>query len=308
MSSARYPGRVPGFLESALDLFLAHVRIEKGLAANTVEAYGRDLRDYLRHLEKAGVARWGEVGREQVAGHLAGLVARGLSPRSQARALSAIRVFHRVLRDQGIAPVDPTVEIEAPRAGRKLPRLLSHTEVESLLAAPQPKDPAGRRDRAMLETLYAAGLRVSELVTLRVEDLDLETQLVRARGKGGKERIVPLGAAAVEALREYLTVARPALLKGRKSSDLFVTPLGRRMSRQGFWKLINRYALVAGIGRRIGPHQLRHSFATHLLGGGADLRAVQTMLGHSDIATTQIYTHLDRGQVRALHRRFHPRG
>ena len=294
-------------LEPALDLFLAHVRVEKGLAANSVEAYGRDLRRYLDFLARRGLSSWEAVGRAEVQAHLSSLVERGISPRSQARALSAIRALHRLLAADQLAPSDPTDEIDAPRSGRKLPGLLSVVEVERLLAAPALGTAAGVRDRAMLELLYATGLRVSELVTLGVNQVDLEARVVLARGKGSKERLVPLGAPAAAALRAWLAGPRERMLKGRRSKDLFVTPRGGRMTRQGFWKLIARHARVAGIRGRVSPHKLRHSFATHLLAGGADLRAVQAMLGHADVSTTQIYTHVDRSQVRRLYDRHHPR-
>jgi integrase/recombinase XerD len=294
-------------LDPALDLFLAHIRVEKGLAANSVEAYGRDLRRYLEFLAGREVTSWDAVGRAEVQAHLASLVERGISPRSQARALSAIRSLHRLLAADRIAPSDPTDEIDAPRAGRRLPRLLSVEEVERLLAAPTPRTAAGLRDRAMLELLYATGLRVSELVSLGVNQVDLESRVVLARGKGSRERLVPVGVPAVEALRAWLARPRERMLKGRRSRDLFVTPRGGRMTRQGFWKLIARYARAAGIRTRVSPHGLRHSFATHLLAGGADLRAVQAMLGHADVSTTQIYTHVDRSQLRRLYDRHHPR-
>lgn len=294
-------------LEAALDLFLSHVRLEKGLSANSVEAYGHDLRRYAEHLGALGVTDWAAVGRAEVQAHLAALVERGLSSRSQARALSAIRGLHALLVREKLATADATEEIEAPRPGRKLPALLSREEVEALLAQPDPRRAAGRRDRAMLELLYATGLRVSELVGLELNDVNLETRVLVARGKGAKERLVPVGAPAAEAVRAYLQTARDALLKGRRSKHLFVTPRGRPLTRQGFAKLLGRCARAAGIRRRISPHKLRHSFATHLLEGGADLRAVQAMLGHADVSTTQIYTHVDRTHVRRLYDRFHPR-
>ncbi len=294
-------------LEPALDLFLSHVRVEKGLAANSVEAYGRDLRRYVEHLAAMGVSSWEAVTRTEIRAHLAELVRRGLSARSQARALSAIRSLHALLLAEKLAPVNAADEIDAPRAGRKLPAPLSRAEIERLLAAPDVRNPAGRRDRAMLELLYATGLRVSELVSLELNDLDLESRVLVARGKGGKERLVPVGAPAAEAVRGYLAGARDRLLRGRRSKDLFVTPRGRRMTRQGMAKLLDRCARAAGIRRRISPHKLRHSFATHLLEGGADLRAVQAMLGHADVSTTQIYTHVDRTHVKRLYERFHPR-
>ncbi len=294
-------------LDPALDLFLAHVRLEKGLAANSVEAYGRDLRRYLEFLASRGRTSWESVGRPDVRAHLADLVDRGLSPRSQARALSAIRALHRLLCSERIAPIDVSDEIDAPRPARRLPRPLAPAEVSKLLAAPDPCTPSGARDRAMLELLYATGLRVSELISLQLNDVDLESRMVLARGKGSKERIVPLGAPAARAVGRWLAGPRDRLLRGRRSRDLFVTPRGRRMTRQGFAKLLDRHARVAGIGRRISPHKLRHTFATHLLAGGADLRAVQAMLGHADISTTQIYTHVDRSHVQRLYDRFHPR-
>jgi integrase/recombinase XerD len=294
-------------LEPALDLFLSYLKVEKGLAANSVEAYGRDLRRYLDDLARAGVASWERVGRPEVRAHLASLTARGLSPRSQARALSALRAFHRLLCRERLAPADPTDEVDSPRPGRRLPEVLSPGEVSRLLAAPDARRPAGARDRAMLELLYAAGLRVSELVSLDLNQVDLESRVLLVRGKGSKERLVPVGGPAAEALRRWLSGPRERMLRGRRSRDLFVTPRGRRMTRQGFWKLLGRYARGAGIRRRFSPHTLRHAFATHLLAGGADLRAVQAMLGHADISTTQIYTHLDRSQVRRLYDRHHPR-
>jgi integrase/recombinase XerD len=294
-------------LDPAFDLYLAHLRVEKGLAANSVEGYGRDVRTYLDALAKMGVRSWDEVGRTEVRAHLAGLVKAGLSPRSQARALSAIRGLHKLLVGERLAKADPTDEVDAPRQARSLPGLLGREEIERLLAAPDPRKAAGRRDRAMLELLYATGLRVSELISLQLNDLDLEARVLIARGKGNKERLVPVGAPAVEAVKAYLATARERLLKGRRSKDLFVTPRGRRLTRQGFAKLLGRYARAAGIRRAISPHKLRHSFATHLLEGGADLRAVQAMLGHADVTTTQIYTHVDRSHVKRLHARFHPR-
>jgi len=308
-SEDRPPDAGAGPLEPALDLFLAHIRVEKGLSANSVEAYARDVRRYLDDLSAAGVGDWGAVTRVQVQAHLARLLERGISARSQARALSAIRGFHRLLAAERIAPADPTDEVDAPRGARRLPQLLSRAEVERLLAAPAAvRTAAGVRDRAMLELLYATGLRVSELVTLDLNQVNLESRVLLARGKGDKERLVPVGTPAAQAIRAYLAGgARERLLRGRKSRDLFVTGRGSRMTRQGFWKLIRRYARSAGIRRAISPHKLRHSFATHLLEGGADLRAVQAMLGHADVTTTQIYTHVDRTHVKRLYDRFHPR-
>ena len=213
----------------------------------------------------------------------------------------------RFLQVENYATVNPTAIIESPRLVAKLPSVLGGREVEALLAAPTGQEPIEVRDRAMLELLYATGLRVSELVSLGVNQVDLEARVVLARGKGSKERLVPVGAPAAEALRAWLAGPRERVLRGRRSKDPFVTPRGGRMTRQGFWKLIARHARAAGIRGRASPHQLRHSFATHLLAGGADLRAVQAMLGHADVSTTQIYTHVDRSQVRRMYDRHHPR-
>jgi integrase/recombinase XerD len=294
-------------LDPALDLFVAHARVEKGLADNSVEGYGRDLRRYVDHLEAMGIGGWEQVGRPEIRSHLAELLRLGISGRSQARALSAIRQLHRLLVRERVAAADPTDEVDSPRPGRKLPEPLSREEMDGLLAAIDLRSPAGLRDRAMIELLYATGLRVSELVCLRLNDVDLEGRVLLARGKGSKERMVPIGTPAAEAVKTYLARAREPLLKGRRSRELFVSPRGGRLTRQGFAKLLRRHARAAGIRRPISPHKLRHSFATHLLEGGADLRAVQEMLGHADISTTQIYTHVDRTHVRRLHQRFHPR-
>ena len=308
MARREPPAAEGGPLAPALDLFLSHLRVEKGLARNSVESYARDVRRYLAFLARAGRSSWDDVGRGDVQAHLGGLAREGLSPRSQARALSALRGLHRLLVSERVARADPTDEVDAPRRTRKLPQLLSREEVDRLLAAPrQVRGAAGARDRAMLELLYATGLRVSELVTLEVSQVDLESRVVLARGKGDKERLVPVGAPAADALRAWLSGPRDQVLRLRRSRDLFVTPRGRRMTRQGFWKLLARYARAAGIARPVSPHKLRHSFATHLLEGGADLRAVQSMLGHADVSTTEIYTHVDRAQARRLHSRHHPR-
>ncbi len=290
-----------------LDAFAGFLRAERGLSGKTVEAYAADLRAYFAFLERQGVAQLEQVRRQEVVGHLEGLRRGGLSSRSAARHLAALRGFHRFLVAEQLCPGDPTEDVETPRAAKRLPVFLTLEEVLRLLQAPDEEAPAGLRDAAMLELLYATGLRVSELVKLAVQDVNLEAGYVVAFGKGKKERLVPVGKAAAERVREYLRSARPVLLRGREARALFVTPLGRGFSRQGFWKLVRRYALKAGIKKSISPHKLRHSFATHLLERGADLRAVQAMLGHADLATTQIYTHVDRTRLHALYDRHHPR-
>jgi integrase/recombinase XerD len=231
----------------------------------------------------------------------------GLNARSRARHLVSIRGFYRFLTQEEILCSDPTRLIDLPKSGLKLPDVLTIDEVKRLLVAPDPKKPSGCRDAAMLELLYAAGLRVSELITLKLQDVNLTAGYVRVFGKGAKERVVPIGQYAQEKIRRYTNGARQALLKDRMSATLFVARAGKPLSRQGFWKLIKRYGLRAGLRKMITPHALRHSFASHLLEGGADLRAVQTMLGHADIATTQIYTHVARDHLKHLHQKFHPR-
>ena len=294
-------------VEHALDPFIAYLRAERGLSGNTVEAYARDLQDYFRHLAKHGIAEPSWARRDHVLAHMASLAARGLSGRSRARHLSAIRAFHRFLRAEKVAAVDPTEDIDTPKAAKKLPVYLKLAEVEALLASPDELKLEGARDRAMLELLYATGLRVSELTRLPLNHLNLQAGYLIARGKGNKERMVPVGVVAVEKVRRYLAGARHALLRGKESRALFVTSRGRPFTRQGFWKLLRRYALKAGIGRAPSPHKLRHSFATHLIERGADLRAIQEMLGHADLSTTQIYTHVDRARLKAVYDKSHPR-
>ncbi len=295
----------PSALDQALDRYLDHLRVERGLLSATLEAYARDLREYTDWLARQGISRLGDVTEPIILQHLSALQLRGLSRASQARHLAAVRGLHRFANAEGIAATDPSEGVGATRGSRPLPNFLGIDEVDRLLAQPGGDTPAGARDKAMLEVLYASGLRVSELVSLPIGAIDLQTGVVRVRGKGGKERIVPVGERAREALARYLA-ARQKLLGVRRSPDLFVTSRGARMTRQGFWKLLGRYARAAGIEQRVYPHTLRHSFATHLLERGADLRAVQAMLGHADIATTQIYTHVDRERLKAVIAK-HPR-
>jgi integrase/recombinase XerD len=305
--AARQQGRAPDAIDLGLDSYLAHLRVERGLLPATLESYARDLAEYLEWLRAQGVRALSSVTEQQILQHLASLQRRGLSRSSQARHLAAVRGLHRFAVAEGLAPQDPSAQVGATRGSRPLPNFLGVGEVDRLLAQPYARQGApGARDRAMLELLYASGLRVSELVTLPLSAVDLRTGVARVRGKGDKERVVPVGERALEALARYLGGPRAQLLGARQSRDLFVTPRGARMTRQGFWKLLTRYARAAGISRRVTPHTLRHSFATHLLERGADLRAVQAMLGHADIATTQIYTHVDRERLKAVLSR-HPR-
>lgn len=296
-----------GLMQAALlDAFVAFLRAERNLAPKTVDAYATDLRDYLAELGKRGVTAEAAT-REDVLEHLAWLGQKGLSPRSRARHLAALRGFHRFLEDEKLTSGDPTADLDTPRHARKLPIFLSLDEVEALLAAPDVKTLAGVRDHAMIEVLYATGLRVSELVNLGLNDVNLTDGFLLAFGKGRKERVVPLGRKAIDALKAWLEGPRAAMLKGRESRALFVSPRGKGLTRMGFWKLLRRHAVAAGITKQLSPHKLRHSFATHLVERGADLRAVQAMLGHADLATTQIYTHVDARRLRTLYDDKHPR-
>ncbi|MBL8917255.1 MAG: site-specific tyrosine recombinase XerD [Myxococcaceae bacterium] len=293
-------------MDALLDAFVTFLRAERNLAPKTVDAYAMDVRDWLDELKRRGLAVESAT-RDDVLEHLAWLARKGLSARSRARHLAALRGFHRFLEDEKLAPGNPTDDLDTPKHTRKLPVFLTLDEVEALLASPELSTPSGLRDRAMIEVLYATGLRVSELVKLGVNDVNLTDGFVLVMGKGRKERVVPLGKHAIGHLQAYLTSSRPALLKGRQTSALFVTPRGKGFSRMGFWKLLRRHARRAGITKALSPHKLRHSFATHLVERGADLRAVQAMLGHADLATTQIYTHVDSQRLRGTYDRHHPR-
>jgi len=293
--------------DALLDRYLDFLMVEKGLAAQTIEAYSRDLVRYISFLVECGRTTVSEADTPLILKYLISMREDGLNARSRARHLVSIRGFYRFLAQEEILPSDPSRLIDLPKSGLKLPDVLTIDEVKRLLDAPDPKKSSGCRDAAMLELLYAAGLRVSELITLTLQDVNLTAGYVRVFGKGAKERVVPIGQYAQEKIRRYTTGARQALLKDRISATLFVARAGKPLSRQGFWKLIKRYGLRAGLRKVITPHTLRHSFASHLLEGGADLRAVQTMLGHADIATTQIYTHVARDHLKYLHQKFHPR-
>lgn len=291
-----------------LDLFLNYLLVEKGLAKNSLDSYGRDMVRYLDFLEGRGCVDPSGVRSVDVADFLASLKERGLAPRSRARALSSVRMFHRFLLVEGYAEVNPTAIIEAPKTVAKLPQVLTGREVEALLAAPGDDSNIDIRDRAMLELLYATGLRVSELVGLGLRDVNVTAGYLMAFGKGGKERLVPMGESACAAVSRYLSDTRPAMDRDGANRHLFLTRLGDGMTRQAFWNIIKKRALEAGVRKNISPHTLRHSFATHLLENGADLRSVQTMLGHADLSTTQIYTHVTRERLKRLHEQFHPRG
>jgi len=300
---------VTGQKVTGLDLseqFLDSLWLESGLSGNTLSAYRSDLAAFDTWLNKKGLDLK-SAGRAELLGYLAANVRQGLSPRSSARRLSTLRRFYRYLLREGMIQNDPTADVRSPSLGRPLPKAITEASVEKLLAAPA-ETTLGLRDRAMLETMYASGLRVSELVTLALNELDLTTGLVRVTGKGGKERIVPLGDEATSRLRDYLDQARPELVGDQKNGAVFITRRGKPMTRQAFWQLIKRYTVIAGIDTDLSPHSLRHAFATHLLNHGADLRSVQMLLGHADLSTTQIYTHVARARLQSLHSSHHPRG
>jgi len=285
--------------------WIEHLTVEKGLSANTVAAYRRDLEILERAL--GGDRRVELAAREDLLGVLGTMRAQGRSPRSIARWIVAVRSFFAFLLDEGIVEDDPASRLDAPRPWKPLPKVLDGTAVERLMAAPERGQPRGARDAAMLEVLYATGLRASELVGLRLGDVHLDAGYLRCLGKGSKERVVPLGAEANAAVQVWLAVGRPAVLGARRSEWLFVNRAGRPLTRQGFWKILKAYGRKAGIPGALSPHTLRHSFATHLLEHGADLRSVQLLLGHADISTTQIYTHVNRERLRRLYADHHPR-
>jgi integrase/recombinase XerD len=295
-------------LDQLADQFIKHLIIEKGLASKTVEAYAGDLSGFLDFLKDQHIHDIALADTAAILKYVIELRKTGRGARTRARHLVTLRSFFRYLHRVGILETNPARLIDLPKSGLKLPEVLDVEQVSRLLEAPDIGTPLGLRDAAMLELIYAAGLRVSELINLKVAAVNLEAGFVRVLGKGSKERIVPIGRRAIQGIQAYMADGRPLQLKHVTSHYLFVARAGRPMTRQGFWKLLRRYALAAGIGQRVTPHCLRHSFASHLLEGGADLRAVQTMLGHVDIATTQIYTHVAQKRLIELHRKYHPRG
>jgi integrase/recombinase XerD len=295
-------------LNSLADHFINYLLVEKGLAANTIESYSHDLARYFDFLAENGIQDIENTDTTTILSHLIRLRQAGMEVRSRARHLVTLRGFYHFLVDEKILSNDPARMIDLPKGILKLPDVLSVEEVQKLLDAPDGKTHLGNRNSAMLEMIYAAGLRVSELINIGLHDVNLEMGFVRVFGKGAKERIVPIGSHAKTRVADYLLNARPLLLKGKNSPFLFVARAGKPMTRQGFWKLIKQYGLLSGIPKTITPHTLRHSFATHLLEGGADLRSVQIMLGHVDISTTQIYTHVVRDHLIQTHQKYHPRG
>ncbi|MGA3085537.1 MAG: site-specific tyrosine recombinase XerD [Thermodesulfobacteriota bacterium] len=294
-------------LDIFLDRFLHFLLVEKGLSQNTLEAYSRDLIQYFRFLDEQGITDLLQTQANTLYEYLGTLRTRKLSGRTQARILSALRSFYRFLQEESLRKDNPTLPLQGPKPKRTLPHTLSELEVETLIHQPKTESPRGVRDAAMLEVLYATGLRVSELISLTLDQLELEAHLIRTIGKGSKERLVPIGKAATRCLMDYLEKGRPPLLKHPMAPWVFLNNRGDRLSRQGFWKILGQYGRQAGILKKISPHTLRHTFATHLLEGGADLRSIQTMLGHADISTTQIYTLVTHEHLREAYRRYHPR-
>ena len=295
-------------MEQLLDHFLHYIVVEKGLSKNTVDAYSHGLNRFLDYLKKKGIQKISGVSKLDVRAFLLTLKKQGLSTKSVVRNLAAIRTLFHFLIQEEILETNPIEELESPKLPKTLPEILTLKEVEQLLEQPNPQTPMGIRDRAMLEVLYATGMRVSELTQLPMNQVNLEAGYVRVFGKGSKERIIPIGNEAMKWVALYLKVAREKLAKRRESPFLFINRMGSGMSRQRFWKVIKAYGRRAGIRKRITPHLLRHSFASHLLERGADLRSVQMMLGHVDISTTQIYTHVTGERLKKIHQRYHPRG
>ena len=293
-------------MDKVVDLFLNHLSVERGLSANTLSAYSADLRNLHIYLKQVGVCSWEQVLREHISGYIQEQ-GTASSPRSRMRRLAAFRSFFKFLEITGRIKVNPAALVHFPKLNPQLPKVLASAEVEALLNHPDTSGALGQRDKAMFELLYACGLRVSELAGLQVRQVFLEPGYLTALGKGSKERLVPMGEPASDALRAYLANGRLRLLKKRFAHEVFLNARGDTLSRQGIWKIIKTHALAAGIMKNITPHMLRHSFATHLLENGADLRSLQVMLGHADISTTQIYTHVAKERLKEIHSKFHPR-
>ena len=308
MATIARPADQQTFEHMLLD-FLAYLEFERGLSRNTLEAYRSDLLQYGRFLEEGGLTAVAAQGREieDFLAALGGSGGRAASPATIHRKVACLRSFYRHLRREGLLDTDPTAALTAPRRGRKLPQVLTRGEVTTLLEQPRGTEPTSLRDRALLELMYACGLRASEAIGLDVADVDIEEGVLRARGKGSKERMVPVGHTASEAVRRYLERGRPALVSAGVESHLFVNFRGGALTRQGLYKIVRRHATSAGLADRMSPHTLRHTFATHLLAGGCDLRSVQEMLGHADVATTQLYTHLSSERLKDVYFKAHPR-
>jgi integrase/recombinase XerD len=295
-------------MQILLEEFINYLSVERGLAANTIAAYKKDLSKFIAFLTSQGIKNLDDVSRGDIGAYLMIEKKRGLSPNSVSRNLVAIKVFYRFLASHRFVRSDITDVIESPKLWRYLPEVLSIEEVDQLLGTPDTNSHTGRRDRAVLELMYATGLRVSEVANLTISDVNLDIGYVRCMGKGSKERIVPLGQTARRALNGYLKLTHPRFARGRETNVLFLTRQGGTFTRQGIWKMIKQHAKSVNLRKEVTPHTLRHSFATHLLSRGADLRVVQEMLGHADISTTQTYTHVDKDRLKSIHRKYHPRG
>ncbi len=298
----------PFRIDVLIDEFLNFMTIEKGASLNTIDGYSRDLSRYAKFMAERGIFEIGQIGTDDAVACLSSLHKEGLAPNSTNRTLAALRGFYKYLLREKKVDRSPLSHIELARVWSRLPDVLSRKEMESLLAQPGRETPADFRDAAMLELMYATGIRVSELIGLNLNSINWHAGYLIACGKGEKERIVPIGREACEKVKKYLEIARPLIIKGGKSDRLFLNRFGKGLSRQGFWKIVKGYAERAGLGKKVHPHTFRHSFASHLLEGGADLRSVQIMLGHADISTTQIYTHITRERLKEVHRLYHPRG
>ena len=290
-----------------INIFLNYLSVERGLATNTIISYRQDLKSYTGFLKSRQITSLSEATRQQVTNFMLCQKEAGLSVNSIARRLAAIKSFYRFLNRERILKEDPSSLVESPKLWKKIPDTLSLNEVDSLLSQPSIRDRQGIRDKAILETLYATGMRVSEAVNLRLDNVNLDIGFLRCVGKGNKERVIPLGKKAIISLKRYLGSSRPYFLKKKSSDYLFLNRSGNKLTRQSFWKLIKKYARQARLKKPIKPHTLRHSFATHLLERGADLRSVQEMLGHADISTTQLYTHINKERLKSIHKMFHPR-
>ncbi len=295
-------------IEPLVERFLSYLDLECGLARNTLDAYRRDLRLFADYLRRKRVGHPAGVTTTDMLGFLVEMKDRGYSVASVARTLAGVRTFFRYLTLEGLIRRNVAAVLDSPTLWRRLPEVLSPREVERLLSAPDTSTPLGLRDKALLEVLYATGARASEVVALDLGSVHFDYGYLRCVGKGGKERVVPVGRVALDVARRYITEARPRLLRGRPCAALFVSRCGARLTRPTVWKIVKKHARLAGIRKRVYPHLLRHSFATHLLAGGADLRSLQEMLGHVSIMTTQVYTHLESGRLKEIHRRYHPRG
>lgn len=294
-------------MEQLVDTYILHLKVERGLAVNTLDSYRRDLTKFIRFLKRQGVFGLEQVDRQRIMAFMEDLHKKGRAAATISRNLAAIRSFYSFLNQENLVSHNPSTELDSPKIPKRLPNILSIAQVTKLLEQPKVNDAGGMRDKAMLELLYATGIRVSELVDLDLPDVNLDMGFLRCIGKGSKERIIPMGQVAVACVRTYLNKGRGALVRDPEEKAVFVNIHGRRLTRQGFWKILKKYVRQAGIDGDITPHTLRHSFATHLLENGADLRAVQEMLGHSDISTTQIYTQVTANHLRDVYQQSHPR-